>query len=53
MATPAFDPKGDAEALAALHAACREVTEAIGGRWPTDGALPVTVAGGARTLRRR
>ena len=30
-ATPAFDPKGDAAAVAALHAACREVTEAIGG----------------------
>jgi DNA-binding IclR family transcriptional regulator len=34
MATPAFDPQCDAEAVAALHAACREVTEAIGGRWP-------------------
>jgi len=37
MATPAFDPERDAEAIAALHRACREVTEAIGGRWPIAG----------------
>ncbi|ACL56622.1 IclR family transcriptional regulator [Methylobacterium nodulans] len=34
MASSAFDPTGDAAAVAALHAACRDVTEAIGGRWP-------------------
>src|SRR3954449_9203191 len=53
MATPAFDPKGDARAVAALHAACREVTEAIGGRWPTSGSLPETVVGAPRTRHRR
>jgi DNA-binding IclR family transcriptional regulator len=52
MATPAFDPKGDAEAIAALHTACREVTEAIGGRWPTSSSQPETVVGGPRTRRR-
>lgn len=35
LATPAFDPTGDPAAAAALHAACREVTEALGGRYPT------------------
>lgn len=34
LATPAFDPAGDAEATRALHAACRDVTEAMGGRYP-------------------
>jgi DNA-binding IclR family transcriptional regulator len=53
MATPAFDPKGDAEAVAALHAACREVMEAIGGRWPIGGSLPETVVREPRTSRRR
>jgi len=53
MATPAFDPKGDARAVAALHAACREVTEAIGGRWPTSGSLAETVVGAPRTRHRR
>ena len=40
IATPAFDPAHDAEAVAALQAACREVTEAIGGRWPAR-SLPL------------
>ena len=34
MATPAFDTHDDDAAIATLHAACRKVTEAIGGRWP-------------------
>src|SRR4051812_32281114 len=53
MATPAFDPKGDAEAVEALHVACREVTEAIGGRWSISGSLAETVVREPRTSRRR
>ncbi|MFT8242942.1 IclR family transcriptional regulator [Roseomonas sp. BN140053] len=34
LATPAFDPSGDPAATAALHAACAEVTAAIGGLDP-------------------
>jgi hypothetical protein len=36
MASAAFDPAHDAEAVAALHAACAEVTDAIGG-WRPNG----------------
>lgn len=51
MATPAFDPAHDAEAVAALHAACREVTEAIGGRWPADDLKPEPTPQGSRKRR--
>ena len=36
IATPAFDPGRDADDVATLHVTCREVTEAIGGRWPAS-----------------
>ncbi len=39
LATPAFDVAGDDAAAAALHAACREVTEALGGRYALPHAL--------------
>jgi DNA-binding IclR family transcriptional regulator len=51
MATPAFDPERDAEAVAALHGACREVTEAIGGRWPIADLQPAPALRGSRTRR--
>src|SRR3954471_17045122 len=51
MATPAFDPERDAEAVAALHGACREVTEAIGGRCPT-GDLQLEAALRGSRMRR-
>jgi DNA-binding IclR family transcriptional regulator len=51
MATPAFDPERDAEAVAALHGACREVTEAIGGRWPTGDLQPGSTPRGPRKRR--
>lgn len=35
VATVAFDRAGDGEATAALQAVCREVTEALGGQWPS------------------
>lgn len=51
IASPAFDPGHDADAIAALHAACREVTEAIGGRWPADDLQPEAPPPGSRTRR--
>src|SRR3954466_2997028 len=51
MATPAFDPERDAEAVAALHGACREVTEAIGGRWPIADLHPGSTPRGPRKRR--
>src|SRR3954470_8533574 len=51
MATPAFAPKGDAVAMAGLQAACREVTEAIGGRWPTGDLHPGSTPRGPRKRR--
>ncbi len=52
MASSAFDPVHDAKAVAALHAACREVTEAIGGRWPTGDPAPGATPRGPRARRR-
>ena len=34
IASPVFDVKGDEQAAAALRASCRELTQALGGRWP-------------------
>ena len=34
IASPAIDREGDAEAEAALIAACRDLTLSLGGRWP-------------------
>jgi DNA-binding IclR family transcriptional regulator len=51
MATPAFDPERDAETVAALHGACREVTEAIGGRWRIADLQLEPALRGSRTRR--
>lgn len=53
MASSAFDPAHDAGVGAALHAACREVTEAIGGRWPAGGLLPAAATPQGLRARRR
>src|SRR4051812_33126685 len=53
IATPAFDLRRDVEATTALHAVCREGTEAMGGRWPASDLQPEAPLPAPRARRQK